>query len=1085
MKKSISRFITPSIIQGIFRGSRPFFGLLTLVWSMSFWHCSSNQKISSSLKNPSPSPKNQTYLQHTPSRTVFPPTPGDWQRVHPEIKNIPLQPSLSFQYKLDTNLRMHVLNLPLEKESPLHSKPWVDSALTYLFKVKATSISHDSGLIYKSPQSKFSRIYLGEKHSNIQSLSIYEEPNRWVLFAREFREPQKNLPPFYPFTLSIDPALNEVNSGQDNLASLYNAVGLFQVQDSNYIQASHFFKKAHDLAPHQPLFLENLVAMQEAQGQVLLGIDLLEKNGSLTKSSARLSGILGNLYEQTRQYEKAYTWSLRAFELDSQQIEWLINISDALWQLDQKLASKNILLQNPQFKNSFRYQVYLAGTYLGLEDYAASLRSLELAHSMEPPTTLSSEYMLVTLNGLGRYQDALAFTFKYPSGEKSDRWWFQKATAEFNLNRYTVAEKSLQKALKLSPYDGNIKTLLGKIQTILGVPSKVLLSNSISPVEKFEPPQLQSIINEELKKENQTQPQMLSMYSQLKLEEKKPWKKSTRIDFYVSSDSLFHRLPEWNIPINPNYSEISIHEITYLNENFKKISSENSKNSYLTLNHDPRIHPENLLVHIPFNPPKGTRLVSIFFTEKAKLEDQTIPYIEEGTYLRYTPMSHRLVIEGKRNQLNLVYKGNISVDSSDQRLQIDFKPGLAYGRMAYAPAYDEYGGLLLGSTKKTWTEVAQEYLDLISSHDRNWEDIKLPVKERLFALQQSIHYRKYPLETIFQYSRDSIEYQNFEFNLQALIPDAPADVDLKRNSDCKGHSLLLTQLLKAAGYKAYLALTHTERNNFEELPSIHQFNHMLTYLEVNGKTYLLDPTAKKAAFRPIPYWLEGKKVFILDPSNPRMIEAPRITTENENRFLLTRSIDSKFRYRLGLMMYGKANMDFREHLEKWREKGRMEVFSSWISSDLVQVEGEDLKILHEQDIDSPLVILFSSTLRRDQIQKQVDIGIPMGLEKSLLQYPQEENRQHPVYFPFPIKIQSSWKIFGGEFGLWERLAPKVMKKPLYVSAPFFDWSAKLEDNELMLSWQTEDFYASASKWQEIKPQWDKAWKEILGKLRGP
>jgi len=46
--------------------------------------------------------------------------------------------------------------------------------------------------------------------------------------------------------------------------------------------------------------------------------------------------------------------------------------------------------------------------------------------------------------------------------------------------------------------------------------------------------------------------------------------------------------------------------------------------------------------------------------------------------------------------------------------------------------------------------------------------------------------------------RDSIRYNNFEFSLNALVPDRCETVLTNGYSDCKGHAFLLMQLLGPA-----------------------------------------------------------------------------------------------------------------------------------------------------------------------------------------------------------------------------------------------------------------------------------------------
>ena len=157
---------------------------------------------------------------------------------------------------------------------------------------------------------------------------------------------------------------------------------------------------------------------------------------------------------------EARDWALKALEKDPQNREWLINLSDALWGLGEKVQSKNVLLRPYAEKPDFRLGVYLAGTYLGLEEYEDALATLQKAQADSAASPKSAEYTLRSYIGLKRFEDGLDFIRQ--SGDHfpvSSENLFLKSSCEFNLKLYRQAMESAREALKLDPANRDAQEL--------------------------------------------------------------------------------------------------------------------------------------------------------------------------------------------------------------------------------------------------------------------------------------------------------------------------------------------------------------------------------------------------------------------------------------------------------------------------------------------------------------------------------------------------------------------------------------------------------------------------------------------------
>lgn len=97
--------------------------------------------------------------------------------------------------------------------------------------------------------------------------------------------------------------------------------------------------------------------------------------------------------------------------------------------------------------------------------------------------------------------------------------------------------------------------------------------------------------------------------------------------------------------------------------------------------------------------------------------------------------------------------------------------------------------------------------------------------------------------------QNDIRYLGLEFGENSHKPHAPTDVLKNRYGDCKDKALLLSQLLQRHGITALPALVSTQfqKGIVNELPSPGVFNHAITYVKHNEKTYWLDGTRRYQA----------------------------------------------------------------------------------------------------------------------------------------------------------------------------------------------------------------------------------------------
>ncbi len=92
--------------------------------------------------------------------------------------------------------------------------------------------------------------------------------------------------------------------------------------------------------------------------------------------------------------------------------------------------------------------------------------------------------------------------------------------------------------------------------------------------------------------------------------------------------------------------------------------------------------------------------------------------------------------------------------------------------------------------------------------------------------------------------QDEVRYLGLEMGENSHRPHAPDVVLRRRYGDCKDKTVLFISLLAAQGIEAWPALVSSSDQDaiIEDIPGPGSFDHVITYLTVDGKPYWFDPT---------------------------------------------------------------------------------------------------------------------------------------------------------------------------------------------------------------------------------------------------
>ncbi len=949
----------------------------------------------------------------------------------------------------------------------------IETALGYLFKEDPSNLSPPAGF-------EGFTVFLPSGDSNHCGLMRLTDSTLTYLNLRGVHSPDTHSVEHLAFTPNPAAwlAWNQRPRGRF-LAALVNVLGLKALEDNIHREASRRFREAFALDSTAPEYLVNQAALYSLRNDPSGGVDLLLRHPALVDTSAQLCGLLGGFYEDLHRWPEAQKWALKALEKEPNGREWLINLSDALWGQGEKVQSKNVLLGPYSKENDFRLSVYLAGTYLGLEEYDNALKVLERAHTVALPTEKSATYQLRALIGLKNFEEGLDFIRtlgeRFPATAEN---LFLKAVCEFNLRLYRQTLESVQQSLRLDPGYREAQELQTQIAALLGDKSNQLLRYPIPPL----PASLDDRQARELLRdsgwETRFTGQSIFLIAQQTVHEWTPrgrWKQTRRMFFKISDGARLFRYSELIFNLNPSYERFNVNRLRIYDSAWAPINEGTLDDYYVTRNPDSDLHPENLLAHIVLKTRPGPMFAELIFTRESQVTSSDFPYVHFENGAGYPVAYSRFELLHPPANLLITPFGDERIDSLPDRLLFTAGSPVFPIEGAFSPDVDSYGSGFTASPFATWRDIGLGYLEQLRKAG-------IPAQPSNAARNRAAEIAaKFPTDeptrTLFRYVRDSIRYDNYEFSVLADIPDSTPDVLAKGYADCKGQALLLTEMLRARGVEAHLALVHLYRSGEVGQPHLNQFNHVIVHVprQRGAGPYFLDPTQKFAAFRRYPLHLEGHNALVLDPANPQLVSIPTIDSAEEHavhvfhRFAVggdrtARGCDS-------VVLRGKAATEFREHMNGWNADARHQNLLSWLASGYSSFIEDDFRILDENNPDVPLTLVLHYHGAFLLNGPRTFDYFP-SLELSLLRFPEAAHRRTPVHFPHEIRVESEWTYELPDGYGWKSLSLARKLEPEYLHWRFSVQQGEPRTITLRQQWSVDPFLVDASEYRQLRTEWD-------------
>jgi tetratricopeptide (TPR) repeat protein len=316
------------------------------------------------------------------------------------------------------------------------------------------------------------------------------------------------------------------------------------------------------------------------------------------------------------------------------------------------------------------------------------------------------------------------------------------------------------------------------------------------------------------------------------------------------------------------------------------------------------------------------------------------------------------------------------------------------------------------SSIKEWDSVYTWYKDLAKGRYTPDADIAAKVQQ----LTDNLMTEDAKIRAIYHFVATNIRYVGIELGQSAYQPSPATEVFQMQYGDCKDKTTLLISMLDLAGIKAYpvlLSIAPYERVD-TTLPSLSQFNHMVTAIPTGPDTYIwLDPTSTTCSYGDIPYNTQGRTGFLISDTHGEFVETPVYPPES-NRLVSTTELtldnDGSVQGTLYIQTNGQYNLNTRWAYQQIHPNALKTTLATELSHQFpgIQVTWSDISDLNDlnvpvtinlgfhvenygtwvgNDVLLPLPIDefadYAETFANEQRTYSLDLGYPMQIEKAI------------------------------------------------------------------------------------------------------
>lgn len=157
------------------------------------------------------------------------------------------------------------------------------------------------------------------------------------------------------------------------------------------------------------------------------------------------------------------------------------------------------------------------------------------------------------------------------------------------------------------------------------------------------------------------------------------------------------------------------------------------------------------------------------------------------------------------------------------------------------------------------------------------------IRSKAADLTKGLTTQQEKLQAIYSYVAQQFRYIGISFGIGRYRPHGANHVLSDGYGDCKDKATLLASLLEAAGITSWPVLINSQRRIDPDVPSIGQFNHVISVVPQNGKLLWIDTTTELAPLGLLYFSLRGKQALVIPTTQPAYLDSTPVQPSVPNR----------------------------------------------------------------------------------------------------------------------------------------------------------------------------------------------------------
>lgn len=676
----------------------------------------------------------------------------------------------------------------------------------------------------------------------------------------------------FPEPAPTPPDLSSLSAPEKAARGLMlNEAGGYYFERKEFGRARDLFLAAHAASPNA-VYVRNTLSAWASLNDPAPALAFIETQQPEVQNSVLLRSFRALFQRQSGDLAGAADTYATLLAEGTRNPEWLEDYIGILMRLQRHQTALEVLQrQRTSADHPPRMLLLEAALYRDLKQPARAVEILRSARETAPFVPEIGRALASTLLETGDFAAALKVCQELAAQSQPDLALLTlRGRCEAELGRFAEAKVSFEQALRLDPGNPDLARSLERLAGALGEGSTRGATREIAPV--LIPPELFKDPDEPAPEQEARE--FGAFYTvritALEIADDGSRRETDFGRVRILDAAGVAAFSTVSIPFDPLLEDIALNQVRVRDATGQDLAVPSPK-PYVADDTGSEMVTHRKLLHVPIGGLHPGAVLEFMVTRRTGPTADASPFLEY-TFSRPFPIQRSVVFLAGTGP-NLQARSRPPLE--ERKLPtgsywLRQNPPLARPEPLQPPAADYLPMLWFGRTTPQWETLALRYLTTISDRLSLNDELRdlarnltrdLPPDARLVALARQV--------------QTNYTYKALEFGRRGRIPEIPALMARNRYGDCKDHSVMLQQLLLAAGIPAHLALINTAADLVRDLPSLEQFDHMIVYVPGPGTAQFIDTTHKGAwPARVPPPGLEGREALVLDPQNPRFTLVP-------------------------------------------------------------------------------------------------------------------------------------------------------------------------------------------------------------------